>query len=226
MLLSLKPIFTSCLNYFRILKQLFNRNSLQGICYEHLVNYTFKFIWILFRNWFIFTFNYSFVKLLHVFCLKWQLQWRHLICYAADWPDITFEIIGLVFPYFGTCIVRGAGLGIVKSVLSCQPRHVKVTNFNNVIICQKNVCWLQVSVHNFQGMQSFYSHNHLGKNFHNYIFLKHLIVITHVLNLLAQIPTVCVFHDQTKALWRFVNERWFIRDHIGMLDRCQVPNFS
>ena len=125
------------------LMSLTQRNSVFGSHGEHAANNLLKLFWVLLRNRPHLAPNDSFVKWCHVLCLKRQLQCSHLVSYASKRPNITFKVVWFVAPHFWTGIVRRASLRVIQTVLSCYLRYVQVAYFYDVVVRQKDICWLQ-----------------------------------------------------------------------------------
>jgi hypothetical protein len=87
------------------------------------------------------------IESLHIFSLKWWLESNHLINDAPKTPDITFDIIGLIFPNLRRGIVRRPCLSIVESFWVGNLRHIHISKFSGHVVVQENVGTLQVSVH-------------------------------------------------------------------------------
>lgn len=54
------------------------------------------------RDFGIGTLNNLLIESLHVFCSKRGFERSELIKHTAEGPNVTFSIIGLIFPNFGT----------------------------------------------------------------------------------------------------------------------------
>lgn len=57
--------------------------------------------------------QYLVIEALHVFGLEWRFQCDHLVNDATKTPYIAFDIVRLILPNFGTCVVGCPSLGVV-----------------------------------------------------------------------------------------------------------------
>ena len=122
--------------------QLTDWNPVRSADYEHPVDQLRQLNRVLLGDRLVFTLDHSLVKSSHVLCLERQVQAGHFVGYATNWPHITLEIVGFIPPYLWWCIVRCARLGIVETILASYLRNVEITDFHNVVICEKDVGWL------------------------------------------------------------------------------------
>ena len=79
-----------------------------------------------------------FIEGLHVFSLEGNFQTYHLIENTAQRPNVRFFIIGLIFPYFWTCVVGSASLGDTQSFLG-NLGDVHISQLGFVLVPQENV---------------------------------------------------------------------------------------
>jgi hypothetical protein len=56
------------------------------------------------------------VETLHIFCLEGRFERDHFVDHATKRPDITFDVIRLIFPDFRRGVVWGTCLSIVESL--------------------------------------------------------------------------------------------------------------
>ena len=80
--------------------------------------------------------------------------------------------------------------------------------------------YLQVSVHDAEGVQCEDTQAHLRQYLQNDLLLEHLVLLAHVLDSLAQIAAICVLHHQAQVLRGFVDKGSLVGNDIGMLHRC------
>jgi hypothetical protein len=95
----------------------------------------------MFRNPWILSFDYLFVKTLHVISSKRWNKGKHLIQYTTKWPDITLRVIRHVSPYFWTCIIRSTSLSIWESFFD-NLGNIEISKFGLHILIQEYVCAL------------------------------------------------------------------------------------
>jgi hypothetical protein len=80
---------------------------------------------------------------LHIWCFEWGLESAHLVDDATEGPDIGFAIVGLVFPYFGACVVGGACLGVEEAIF-CNFGDVHIAEFDMSAFGEEDVCALRI----------------------------------------------------------------------------------
>ena len=66
----------------------------------------------------VLTFQHSLEKSIHVICSKRWYQGTHLVSYAAKRPYVALQVVGLVLPDLGACVVRRSRLSVQEASLS------------------------------------------------------------------------------------------------------------
>ena len=88
------------------------------------------------------------VETFHILGLERDFQANKLVKHATQWPNIWLLIIGLIFPYLRTGVVRGSCLGHCKS-LFWYLRNIHVSKLCHIVFIQKDVCCLYLLVVTF-----------------------------------------------------------------------------
>ena len=110
------------------------------------------------------------IESLHIFSLKGWLKSYHLIDNTPQTPDITFDIIWLIFPNLRRGIIRRPCLSIVESFWVGDLRHIHVSKFSFHIVVQENISTFQVSVHDLYFVHCLQASDRLYEDLPNLTF--------------------------------------------------------
>jgi len=122
--------------------------SAVGIDLQHNLNEMMQIFRIVLADLRINTFVDLLKQALHVFCLKRWVESYELINDTAQRPDVRFKVVRFVTPHFWRGVVRCSCLSVVESLLVGDLAHIHVTKFNCIVLVNKHICWLQISMHN------------------------------------------------------------------------------
>ena len=165
-----------------------------------------------------------FVEALHVISSEWWHERTHLVKNAAERPDITLAVIRLVAPHFGTRVVRGASLRVTEAFLD-DFGDVKIAQFSLHVFKKEQVCTLHISVENAPHVKGSQASDNLNKDVPDLLLLDVGLSFLVVTDFLENITVVCIFHYQTEAGCRFINEGISISNDIRMVNRGQNTHF-
>ena len=114
------------------------------------------------RNGVIFASDDFSVEAFHGGSAEWRHLGDHFVEDAAEGPNVRPMIIRHVLPHLGASVVWRASLGSQHATL-CDFAHIQVTELHDTFLRQKDVCTLDVSVANFQVVESLESSNDLNE---------------------------------------------------------------
>jgi hypothetical protein len=124
------------------------------------------------------------------------MQRSSFIGNAPERPDITFQVVGLVFPDFRGGVVGCAGLRVDEASFG-HLGDIQVPQFNGAIGVEEDICALDVSVEDPSVMESFEALGHLDKN-RPYLGLREIAFCFLALrDFVEQIPSASVFQYNT-----------------------------
>ena len=72
---------------------------------------------------------------------------------------------------------------------------------------QKQILYLQISMHDFELMESSNAEAHLSDNLHNNGFFQKVVIASHRFHFVTQISAICIFHHQTSHIWIHIEKR-------------------
>ena len=101
-----------------------------------------------------FAFDDLLVKALHVVCAERRNQGTHLIKDAAERPDITLRVIGLITPYLWTCVIGCASLCVTQFLFD-NLAYIEISKLGLHVLEQEQVCTFHVSVKDFSDVKGF-----------------------------------------------------------------------
>lgn len=139
-----------------------------------------------------------FVQPLHILRLEWWFERHHLIYDAAQAPNITLDIIWLIFPNLGRCIVGCSCLRIIKTFRIRDFRYVHVSQLCSQISIEKNVRGLQISVHDFDFVHGLKTTDSLYKDLPNLSFFDIRFLLFVVYYFLENVTVIGKFHYNTR----------------------------
>ena len=122
----------------------------------------------------IHTFKHLFEEAIHIVCSERRNKCAHLVDHATEGPNVGLQIVGLIFPHFGACIVRGSCLRVEEALFGYFG-NVEVAEFCCAVAVEENVCALHVSVQNFEFVKGLESLDDLEKDFPDSFFLHELL---------------------------------------------------
>lgn len=147
----------------------------------------------------VFSFNYFFVKTLHVVGAKRRIESAHFIEHTAKWPDITLRVVRHITPNFRTGIVGRACLSVTQALLD-DLWDIQVTKLGLHISIQENICTLHVPMQYFSIVQRLEAPNDLNKYIPNLLFFDISFPLLVAAYFLKNIAIVGVLHYKTKKL--------------------------
>lgn len=100
----------------RLAKQLGACRAQLGCLLEHKLHHVVEVIRVAHRQVWHRSFADFTEQSLHVFSLEGRLQSAHLIEDAAHRPYVRFQVVRLIVPYLGRCIVRSTSLCLEHSL--------------------------------------------------------------------------------------------------------------
>jgi len=93
----------------------------------------------------VLTLDYFLEQSLHVISSEWWYQAAHLVQHTSQAPNVTFDIIGHVFPDLRTRVVRCPCLGVAETFL-CNLADVQISQLCLHILEQKDIGTFHVSM--------------------------------------------------------------------------------
>ena len=130
------------------------------------------------------------VKALHVLCLEGRFERDHFIDDTAQTPDVTLNVVWLVFPDFWRSVIRRASLSVVESLLVCNLADVHVSQLCLHIVVQENVGTFQIPVHDLDFVHGVKPPDHLNEYLPDLPFFDVSLVFLVVADLLEDITVV------------------------------------
>ena len=149
-------------------------------------------------NSWVLTLDHFLEQALHVISSEGRYQTTHLVKHASQAPNITFAIIGHVFPNLRTRIVWRSCLGVAKTFL-CYFTDVQVSQLCLHILEQKDICTFHVPMEDLANVKRPQAPHDLNKDVPNFFLLDVSLSFLVTANFLKDIATVCVLHYQTQA---------------------------
>ena len=169
-----------------------------GVDVEHGLYHLPKVVGVSLGNSLKLPFNDPFEEPLHVISCKGGFEGNHFIDDTPEGPDVTFDVVRLVSPDFRTCVIGGTSLGVVEAFLVGYFGDIHVAELDLPVLIEKDVCALQVSVHNLKVVHGFQPPYDLDQNLPYLLLLKLPLLILLVRDLLEQVPKVCELHHYAK----------------------------
>jgi len=172
----------------------------------------------------VFTCDYFCVETLHGWCAEGGQLSDHFVEDAPQTPHITLEVVWLILPHFWWAVVGSTGLSSEKSLFG-HFTHVEVTKFNDAGLGQEQVRTLDVSVANFQIVESFETPNDLNEVVPDLVLSHLLSSALFSIDQLEHITSIRVLHDDAKTVGRILKKGFLVPNHVGVIDWGENSHF-
>lgn len=165
------------------------------------------------------------VEALHVCSLEGGFEGDEFEENAAEGPDVGLEAVCFVSPDFWACVVRSACLSEIQTLVVRQFGHIHIPKLHCPILIHKHIRTLYIPMHDVRFMQSFQPTYKLNENLPNLDFPKHIVIFLVLHNLLIQITSIAVLHNNAQAIELQINKSLLVVDYILTFDTRQNSHF-
>ena len=163
------------------------------------------------------------VEALHVVRSERRDQGTHLVENAAEGPDVTFAVVGLVAPNLGTCVVGRTRLRIAQAFFD-DLTDIKISQLRLHVFEEEQIRTLHVAMEDASDVECAESADNLYEHIPDLLFLDVGLSLLIVANFLEHVTVVGVLHHKAQARGRLVNKSVPIRNHVRMVDRGKNSN--
>ena len=164
--------------------------------FEHMIQVISKMAWYSLVG----PFKNLFVKKVHICGLERYFTSDGFIQYTAKRPYVALGAVRFVFPHFRTGVERGTRLGVVHALSVTHFRYIHIANLDKTRSTEKNICGFQISVHDFQLVQSFEPKHTLHTNAPHFFLLYQDACLFCFLCSLVEITPINILHYDAKSI--------------------------